>query len=110
MLSLYTVYIIIVLLFYLSVFVIIIIIIIIITIIIIIIVSPARLWNTMLVSSRASLTSWGEGASLVLVGRHPSSSGVTIKMPYVVARCFTLTSFAPHLVLLGWLRLNLALL
>ena len=30
-------------------------------------------------SSRASLTSWGEGASLALVG-HPSSDGVTIKM------------------------------
>ena len=25
-------------------------------------------------------------------------------------RCFTLTSFAPHLFLLGWLKLNLALL
>ena len=32
-----------------------------------------------LVSSEASLTSWGEGASLALVG-HPSSDGVTIKM------------------------------
>ena len=30
-----------------------------------------------------SLTSWGEGASLALVG-HPSSDGVTIKMPYGV--------------------------
>ena len=29
------------------------------------------------------LTSWGEGASLTLVG-HPSSDGVTIKMPYGV--------------------------
>ena len=38
-----------------------------------------RLWNTGLVSSWASLTSWGEGASLALVG-HPSSD-VTIKMP-----------------------------
>ena len=34
-------------------------------------------------SSGASLTSWGEGASLALVG-HPSSDGVTIKMPYGV--------------------------
>ena len=34
-----------------------------------------------LVSSGASLTSRGEGASLALVG-HPSSDGVTIKMPY----------------------------
>ena len=34
-------------------------------------------------SSGASLTSWGEGASLALVG-HPSSDGVTIKMSYGV--------------------------
>ena len=34
-------------------------------------------------SSRASHTSWGEGASLALVG-HASSDGVTIKMPYGV--------------------------
>ena len=39
--------------------------------------------NTGLVSSRASLNSWGEVASLALV-RHPSSDGVTIKMPYGV--------------------------
>ena len=39
--------------------------------------------NTGLVSRRASLTSWGEGASLALVG-HPSSDGITIKMPYGV--------------------------
>ena len=38
---------------------------------------------TRLVSSGVSLTSWGEGASLALVG-HPSSDGVTIKMPYGV--------------------------
>ena len=43
----------------------------------------SRLWNTGLVSSGASLTSWGEGASLALVG-HPSSDGVTVKMPYGV--------------------------
>ena len=36
-----------------------------------------------LVSSGVSLTSWGEGASLALVG-HPSSDGVTIKMPHGV--------------------------
>ena len=41
------------------------------------------LLNTGLVSSGVSLTSWGEGASLALVG-HPSSDGVTIKMPYGV--------------------------
>ena len=34
-------------------------------------------------ASGVSLTSWGEGASLALVG-HPSSDGVTIKMPYGV--------------------------
>ena len=38
-------------------------------------------WNTGLVSSGASLTSWGEGASLALVG-NPSSDGFMIKMPY----------------------------
>ena len=38
--------------------------------------------NTGLVSSGVSLTSWG-GASLALVG-HPSSDGVTMKMPYGV--------------------------
>ena len=34
-------------------------------------------------SSGVSLTSWGEGASLALVG-HPSSDGITIKIPYGV--------------------------
>ena len=42
-----------------------------------------NLLGTGLVSSRVSLTSWGEGASLALVG-HPSSDSVTIKMPYGV--------------------------
>ena len=42
---------------------------------------PPGYWNTGLVSSRVSLTSWGEGASLALVG-NSSSDGVTIKMPY----------------------------
>ena len=37
--------------------------------------------RTGLVPSRDSLTSWGEGAFLALVG-HPSSDDVTIKMPY----------------------------
>ena len=54
-----------------------------------------------------SLTSWGEGPSLALAG-HPSSDGVTIKNA-LRGRCFTSTSFAPHLFLLGWLKLNLAL-
>ena len=43
--------------------------------------SKSRLLNTGLVSSGASLPSWGEGASLALVG-NPFSDGVTIKMPY----------------------------
>ena len=51
-------------------------------------------WNTGLVSSGASLTSCREGASLALVG--------------LVSRCFTPTSFSTHLLLLGWLKLNLA--
>ena len=34
-------------------------------------------------SSWVNLTSWGKGASLVLVG-HPSSDGITIKIPYKV--------------------------
>ena len=33
--------------------------------------------------SGSSLTSWGEGASLALVG-HPSSNGFKIKIPYGV--------------------------
>ena len=41
---------------------------------------PPRLWSAGLVSSGASLTSWGEGASLALVG-HPSSDGVTALHP-----------------------------
>ena len=40
-------------------------------------------WNSGLVSSGVTLTSWGEGASLALLG-NPSSDGVTIKMPYRV--------------------------
>ena len=30
-----------------------------------------------------NITSWGEGASLALIG-HPSSDGITIKIPYGV--------------------------
>ena len=33
-----------------------------------------------LMSSRVSLTSWGEGTTLALVG-HPSSDGFTMKIP-----------------------------
>ena len=42
-----------------------------------------RHWNTGLVSSGTSLTSWGKDASLALVG-NTSSDGVTKKMPYGV--------------------------
>ena len=41
-------------------------------------------WNTGLVPSGVSLTSWEESAFLALVG-HPSSDGFTIKIPYGVA-------------------------
>ena len=62
-----------------------------------------------MVSSRASLTSWEEGASLALVG-HPSSDGVTIKIPYWVDVLLHQPALHPHLFLLGWLQLNLILL
>ena len=43
----------------------------------------------------------GEGASLALVG-HPSSDGVTIKIPYGIdGLLYTSTSLAPYLLLLG---------
>ena len=45
--------------------------------------SSLRHWHTRLVSSWVSLTSWGEGASLALVG-NPSIDGATIKMLYGV--------------------------
>ena len=45
--------------------------------------NSARHWNTGLLSSGNSLTSWGEGVSLALAG-NLSSNGVTIKMPYGV--------------------------
>ena len=71
------------------------------------IIFPQKYWNTGLVSSGASLTSWREGASLALVG-NPSRDGVMIKIPFW-GRCFISTSFAAHLFLLGWLSWNLAL-
>ena len=46
-------------------------------------ISSSRHWNTGLVSSGVSLTSWGEGASLAFVG-HPTSDGVTINISYGV--------------------------
>ena len=45
--------------------------------------------------SGASLTSWGEGASLALVG-HPSSDGVTIKIPCGVDVFFRFFLIAFH--------------
>ena len=54
-----------------------------------------------------NLTSWGEGASLALVGS-PSSDGVTIKMPYGID-VFTSTSFTPHLFLMALLSDQLRL-
>ena len=58
----------------------------------------------MLVSSGASLFSWGEGGSLASVD-HPSSDGFMIKNA-LWGGCFTLTSFVPDLFLLGWLKLS----
>ena len=63
-------------------------------------VSP-RHWNTGLVSSGDSLTSWGEGASLALVG-NPSSVGVTIKMPYGVGVLCHVLHPASHLIFSYW--------
>ena len=51
-----------------------------------------------LVYSGDSLTSWGEGASLALVG-NPSSDGITIKMPYGVD---VLHRPASHLIFSYW--------
>ena len=41
---------------------------------------------------------------------HPSSDGITIKNTLQGTCLITSTSFAPHLFLLGWLKLNLILL
>ena len=61
-----------------------------------------RHWNTGLVSSGATLTSWGKGASLALVG-NPSSDGVTIKMPYGVD---ALHQPASHPIFFYWFSWN----
>ena len=61
---------------------------------------PPRLSNTGLVSCRACLNSWGEGASLALVG-HPSSDGIKIKMPYGVD---VLHRPASHPIFSYWVR------
>ena len=59
-------------------------------------------------SSGVSLTTWGEGASLALVG-HPSGDDITIKN--TVLRFFIAsTSLSPQVFLLGLLKLNLILL
>ena len=60
-------------------------------------------------SSGANLTPWGEGVSLALVG-HPSSDGVTINMPYGVDVLHRPALYPIFSLLLGWLKLNLALL
>ena len=57
-----------------------------------------RHWNTGLVSSSASLTSWGDGASLALAD-HPSSDRATIKIPYEVD---VLHRPALHSIFLYW--------
>ena len=67
---------------------------------------PLRHWNTELVSSGASLTSCGEGASLALEGYY-SSDGVTVKTPYGVD---FLHWPALLLIFSYWLKLNVALL
>ena len=60
-------------------------------------------------SSGASLTLWGEGASLALVG-HPSSDAVTMKIPYGVDDIVHRPSSNPIFsILLGWLKVNLTL-
>ena len=51
-------------------------------------------------SSGASITSWGEGASLALVG-HPSSDGVMIKMLYEVDVLHQPASHTPFPTRLG---------
>ena len=48
-------------------------------------------------SSRVSLTSWGEGASLALVG-HPFNDGITTKIPYGVDVLLCRPSFRIGLV------------
>ena len=60
-------------------------------------------------ATRANLTSWGEGASIALVG-DPSSDDVMIKMPYRVDVLHHPALSAPHLFLFDWVKLNLALL
>ena len=61
-------------------------------------ISP-RHWNTGLVSSGVSFTSWWEGASLALLG-HPSSDGITIKIPYGIDVLLHLPALHPHLLVL----------
>ena len=55
-------------------------------------------------SRGASLISWRESASLALVG-HPSSDGVTMKIPYKLD--VLLHQPASHPIFrIGWLKLN----
>ena len=60
-----------------------------------------------MVSSGVSLTSWGEDASLALIGL-PSSNGVMIKIPYGVD-VLLIDQPRTQIVILGWLKLNLTL-
>ena len=60
-------------------------------------------------SSGVSLTSWGEGASVALVG-HPFSDGVTIKIPYGVDILLHPSASHPNFSCMGYLKLNLILL
>ena len=55
--------------------------------------------NTGLVSSGVSLTYWGEGVSLALVGHH-SSDGITVKIPYGVDVLLHQTAF--HSIFSYW--------
>ena len=57
-------------------------------------------WNNGFMSIGASLTLWGKGDSLALVG-HPSSDGVTIKMSYGVD---VLHQPALHPIFSYWVR------
>ena len=56
------------------------------------------MWSVLTHGEKVPLYPW-------LIDR-PSSDGVTIKIPYGV-EVVTLTSLAPHLFQMGWLKLNL---
>ena len=62
-----------------------------------------------LVSSGVTLTSWGEDASLALVG-HPSSDSITIKIPSGIDVLLRQPASHPIFSYWVWLKLNLTLL